>query len=165
MATPNYTSKSYDLFWNKVSITADDNRCWLWLGAKNPKGYGNKRWGNGYDKAHRIAWMYPDYVIPDGMCVLHSCDNPSCCNPKHLFLGTHQDNSDDMYSKGREARGEKVSNKGEKSASHKLTNEQIIEIRNRFNTIKISKSYLAKEFGVSVTMICRIIKRKNWVHI
>lgn len=76
--------------------------CWLWQGLKTAKGYG--RYGKGGRRAHRIA--YSEFIgeIPSGLLVLHSCDNPSCVNPNHLFLGTSADNTKDMVTKGR-ARG------------------------------------------------------------
>lgn len=152
-------------FWNKVAITANDDLCWEWQGALGNNGYGNKMWNGQYRKAHQIAWMYPDYVIPDGMIICHSCDNRKCCNPKHLFLGTYQDNTDDMIAKGRQAIGDKVSNKGEKAGMHKLTNEQVIYIRERYAKGDISQKDLAKEMGMSKSMIGYIVNRNAWKHI
>lgn len=97
-------------FWSKVNIT-DLLSCWEWTGFKN-KGYGQLEFRGKTQRAHRVVWMLIYGEIPDGLCVLHHCDNPSCCNPAHLFLGTMLDNNRDMIKKGRQihnntARGNK----------------------------------------------------------
>lgn len=98
--------------------------CWLWL--KGSARYG-ELWINGqHKKAHRVAYMLFVGAIPDGLCVCHHCDNPVCINPKHLFLGTHADNSHD-----RDAKGRRVNPCGEAHGKSKLTEENIRDIRRR----------------------------------
>jgi hypothetical protein len=75
--------------------------CWEWLGHKTPKGYGRMRSDGKHHFAHRISYELYVGIIPDGLIVLHSCDNPGCVNPSHLRTGTHQDNTDDRTSRGR----------------------------------------------------------------
>jgi hypothetical protein len=75
--------------------------CMVWRGARNGCGYGAKRIGGKVRSTHRLAWEWANGTIPDGMCVLHRCDNPPCCNPSHLFLGTVADNNRDRKAKGR----------------------------------------------------------------
>lgn len=87
-------------FWEKV-VTSPDS-CWLWTGAQSPRGYGAFVVSRGDVRtASRVSWELVNGPIPDGLWVLHRCDNPPCVNPDHLFLGTHQDNMDDMAQKGR----------------------------------------------------------------
>jgi len=85
-------------FWDKVEKT---DGCWLWTASKSEDGYGYFRFDGGMRKAHRMSWLFTNGEIPEGMFVCHSCDNPSCVNPEHLWLGTNQDNQDDMNEKGR----------------------------------------------------------------
>lgn len=75
--------------------------CWWWHGAKNSQGYGKLRAGNKWWTAHRISYLLHKGKIPPDLWVLHRCDNPSCVNPDHLFLGTRQDNIEDARQKGR----------------------------------------------------------------
>src|SRR5258708_7787002 len=87
-------------------IKRGENDCWLWCAGKTHDGYGRFNYRNKNNKskhimAHRFMWELINGAIPEGLLVLHSCDNPSCVNPKHLFLGTHVDNMQDMVSKGR----------------------------------------------------------------
>lgn len=91
-----------DRFWLHVDKSGD---CWLWTGATDHNGYGKVDYRTPLRRtlgAHRISWMLRYGDIPNGLKVLHKCDNPKCVNPDHLFLGTHQDNMDDMVAKGRQ---------------------------------------------------------------
>lgn len=85
-------------YWSKVLKT---DGCWSWVGAKHRHGYGQIRVNKKLLAAHRVSWLLHYGQIPDGMCVLHKCDNPECTNPEHLFIGTMKDNSRDMMAKGR----------------------------------------------------------------
>ena len=102
-------------FWDSVDIKTD-SECWEWKKSKSLLGYG--RWRkNTY--CHRVAWIFTFGEIEDGMHVCHHCDNPSCCNPSHLFLGTHMDNMHDRDAKGRNTGG--INNKGKKYKKNKKT--------------------------------------------
>lgn len=93
-------------FWDKVCFGQPD-ACWEWAGArKGSQGYGEFGVNRMPATAHRVAWELTHGPIPDGLFVLHRCDNPPCCNPAHLFLGTHQDNMADRDAKGRVAHGD-----------------------------------------------------------
>ena len=81
-------------FWRKVQR---DDGCWMWTAGRDGDGYGSYR----NKRAHRVAWQLTRGPIPDGLVVCHSCDNPACVRPDHLFLGTQQDNIQDMLRKGR----------------------------------------------------------------
>lgn len=89
-----------DRFWAKT-IPEPNTGCWLWMGSTWGGGYGQVRINRRTRFAHRVAWEVSNGPIPNGLFVLHRCDNPPCVNPAHLFLGTHQDNMDDMMRKGR----------------------------------------------------------------
>lgn len=75
--------------------------CWVWTRGTASAGYGRMRWRGGYEYAHRIMWILANDAIPDGLWILHKCDNPLCCRPEHLFLGTPLDNVIDRNAKGR----------------------------------------------------------------
>lgn len=92
-----------DGFWERVLVGSADD-CWLWQGSVRNNGYGQLQRRAICKiplKAHRVAWELTNGSIPDGVYVLHRCDNRRCCNPSHLFLGTGLDNINDMVSKGR----------------------------------------------------------------
>ena len=97
----NHCSSELHRFWSKVDkqgpIHPVCGQCWIWIAGKYSTGYGQ----HGNYRAHRYSWNLYYGEIPVGVFVLHRCDNPACVNPKHLFLGTHQDNMDDMNAKGR----------------------------------------------------------------
>lgn len=107
-----YTTKDIGRFWSKVKlpdVIGGADQCWEWQASKNNGGYGTFRIGKIIVKAHRMAYQLSFETIPHGLAVLHKCDNPKCCNPTHLFLGTAADNIRDMDNKGRRgtAKGER----------------------------------------------------------
>ena len=144
-------------FWEKVDIRGEDE-CWPWLASTGYSGYGQIWEGKSFLRSHRVAWMLTYGPIPEGMCVLHHCDNPLCCNPTHLFLGTNADNTADMIRKGRSAIGEK-------QGQSKLTAKQVREIRRRWDAGGIKQRELANEYGVSRGAITGVIYRYNWKHV
>lgn len=157
-----YTPSPKDLrrFWSKVDKSAGPDGCWLWTGSKIPKGYGTIKWDGKNRRSHRVAWIIAFGVIPSGLFVCHKCDNPSCVNPRHLFLGTNQDNIDD-----RERKGRNRPPRGEKHWKHKLTKEQVSEIRRCYGYYGVggkSSLELAKIFGVDPSTIQRIAKKETW---
>lgn len=99
----------YERLWSKVA-TGWESECWEWQGAKSSsQGHGQlgpSGASRRHHQAHRVAWEFFYGPVPDGMYVCHRCDNPPCCNPAHLFLGTHADNMRDMRDKGRGRRGD-----------------------------------------------------------
>jgi len=145
-------------FWEKVDKRNPD-QCWEWTGARDQQGYGSIR---PFRKASRASWVIHFGSIPDGMYICHRCDNPSCVNPSHLFLGTNADNLRDMRAKGR---AYNPGTPGEKNVSAKLTEIEVTEIRSRYANGEGSHSQLAAHYGVSSSLIGQIIKRQIWKHI
>jgi hypothetical protein len=136
------------------------DECWNWTGSRM-KGNWHGQWRNGdgnIELAHRAAWRFMKGPIPNGLCVLHRCDNPICTNPTHLFLGTHSENFKDMWEKGRSRPGVSL---GEKHGMSKLTADAVKEIK----TSSMSGSELAKKFNVRPTTICDIRRNRTWKHI
>jgi hypothetical protein len=134
--------------------------CWNWIGSCYGKGYGHFGIRGKIYPAHRIAYIWYVGTVPNGLFVLHECDNPPCVNPDHLFLGTHQNNVDDKCSKGCESHLYGVQN-----SSCKLTNQQVQEIRQRYSTEFITQTDLAREYRVSITTINWIVHNKTWKHL
>lgn len=130
--------------------------CWEWKKCRNAEGYGVLRRNKKTLSAHRVAWNAVNGPIPDGMCVLHRCDNPGCVNPEHLFLGTLADNMADMVQKGR---GRLPENSGERNGGAKLTWSQVREIRSiRGET----RADIAKRYGIAQSTLSRIIQGASW---
>lgn len=156
-------------FWSEVAIAGPDE-CWIWTGNRhrNPARYGGcKTYGRFhvgkrvYVKSHRIAFTLEKGPIPDGMFVCHTCDNPGCVNPAHLFAGTAKDNRRDQDSKLRHYRGESVN-------TAKLTAEKVMAIIRAFEERKGEDgiySNLGREFGVSNNQIHNIVKGRSWKHL
>lgn len=144
-------------FWSKVDKSGT-NKCWNWKAGKFPTGYGNftvyKGWNLG---AHRFSWMLTNGEIPSGLCVLHSCDNTVCVNPKHLWLGTHAQNIADKVAKKRQARGQHHGNS-------KLTNAEVRKIKRQLLN-GITPRVIGRLFGVHRATIHKIKIGKNWGHV
>lgn len=142
-------------FWSKVRKS--DLGCWEWTGATIDGRYG-QAWKTGrHILAHRAAWELHFGPVPAGLEVCHSCDNGLCVRPDHLFLGTHQDNMDDMRDKGRSTRGERAGNA-------KLTAAMVADIRRRFASGE-SQSAIGRELGIHSSVICRAVNRQRWKHV
>ncbi len=150
--------------------------CWIWTGSKNEKGYGKIGvWNANSDSAtytHRLSYTLFCGLIPDGMFVCHRCDNPACCNPVHLFIGTNEDNVRDMVSKERNSKGESHYLrrnpdrilKGERIASAKLTERLVREIVRRSESGE-SQADISRDTGMSRASVCLIVNRKVWRHL
>lgn len=144
-----------DSFFNFVAKTTAG--CWEWTGSRHEQGYGRYRQGDRIAKAHRVSYEIHKGPIPDGLFVLHRCDNPACVNPDHLFLGTHDDNMADMVAKGR-ARTNKRS--GLLNPAAKITPAEAEEIRRLRG--RATQAQIARRFGVSQQLVSCIQTGKNW---
>ena len=156
-------------FWSHVERRGPDE-CWLWLAAKNEKGYGITGWRRGTTKAHRVAFLL-ESGDPGGFCVLHRCDVPACVNPAHLFIGTRADNNADMLSKGRHRRGGSKTPKSQcrypLGAAHhnaRLDESEVSAIRAAHER-GAACAALARSFGLSATYVWKIAKRNAWAHV
>lgn len=155
-------------FWKYVNVI-DENSCWEWQGEKVVKGYG--RFYIGQKRFVASRYCYDNFVekIKDTtLQVCHKCDNPSCVNPKHLFLGTPQDNTKDMVSKGRNFIVPKELRKfpaGENNGNSTLTEKDVLEIRNKYVPFQYGAQTLAKEYGINKKTVQSILRRNTWKHI
>lgn len=159
MAMKHYTrEKAIKAFWNKVDI-GEINDCWNWKASCNKQGYGHVSFGGKHMQSHRVAWELTNGSIESGMFLCHKCDNPKCVNPNHMFIGTPKDNMQDMITKGRKIN---AAPKGEKHGMHKLTLNQVNDIRLIYASKKANQVQLAKQYGVSQRMISLIVRGENW---
>lgn len=139
-------------FWSKVKKT---NKCFYWTAYKF-NGYGRLNVNGKNTPAHRFSYELNKGKIPSGMCVCHSCDNPLCVNPEHLWLGTRKDNNLDRTSKGRSVVGEQRS-------QSKLSWGMVNDIRKIYSEGKYSQRELCKKFNISQPLLCKVVNNKNWV--
>ena len=130
-------------FWDAVDQSGD---CWLWKKSTSGKGYGQTAYNRKHLRSHRVAYEFAYGPIPKGMKVLHSCDNPPCCNPGHLFLGTTKDNSVDMVAKGRSKSG--------------ISFDQARTIRRMFYEERISVSDICQKTQKEISTITRILTNR-----
>lgn len=143
--------------WNRLDKrSCAPDRCWPLLNAvgEGVPGYGAIYVGKRHLRAHRVIWEYFKGPIAKGLVVCHSCDNPPCCNPSHLFLGTQKDNVQDMISKGR---------RGNVGFPTKLSADDIKEIMNRIETERPRPRYqdLAAEYEISVSYLKQLVRGKH----
>lgn len=150
-------------FFDRVEKPADDAGCWLWTGAVDREGYGMFYTAIDDDRrthrAPRISYLIHKGTIPDGMVVCHTCDVPACVNPDHLFIGSSQDNTSDMLTKGRS--NPRI---GERHGSAKLTEQDVRDIR-VLRGQGIGVRELARRYNVSHGTITLIASRKTWKHV
>lgn len=165
---PKLTKRDIKRFWSKVALTANPDKCWDWTGRTTGMNYGHFDWGkttkrNGKEKrsliAHRVAYFLMKGEIPEGKMLMHSCDNPRCCNVNHLIPGTHKDNADDMVKKGRHA-----CMKGINNANAMVTEEDVREIR-RLHTFGNTDKQISHHFNLTPSGVKQIISRRSWKHV
>jgi hypothetical protein len=152
-----HNAKKYE-FWERVDRSDDADACWPWIGPRGSRGYGISGLPGKNALAHRAAWAFTYGPIPANLLVCHNCDNPPCCNPTHLFIGTSADNNRDMMNKGRQAVGEDYKRS-------KLTESNVLEIRSAYANGKANQYELAAHYGVSQGTIGFVIRRETWKHI
>lgn len=162
MATGIYERKKKDpsiRFFRNIKINSI-NDCWEWTGYRERRGYGKFGFDGG-TLAHRFSYLYHKGEITEGMQVCHSCDNTSCVNPDHLWLGTNRDNQVDCIKKGRAFRN---SPKGSRNGLSKLTETKVKEIR-KLKKEKVTEREIAKRFGISKSNVFYITSRRTWKHV
>lgn len=156
------SQKDIERFWSKVDRNGP-NGCWIWKSANNGAGYGKfyvKDSGKvPYIYAHRLSWELANGPIQNGLWVLHKCDNPSCINPEHLFLGTQTDNMQDAAHKGRIK--QRAWPLGEGNHNAKLKESDVKEIKIMIQN-KVALNVIAKKFGVSTQAIFMIKAGISW---
>lgn len=145
-------------FWKRAAITADVDRCWEWQESLTSDGYGRYSAENRKHLAHRLAWQIANQKEIT-LCILHTCDNPPCVNPNHLYEGTHQENMGDRDDRKR-TRGAV----GELNSHAKLTEKKVVEIK-RMLRDEVPMKIIANRYKVSVGAIYFIKSEKNWRHI
>jgi len=162
------TIESQARFWEKVEAGSND-ACWPWKGKPNGKGYGRFGYMKTVILAHRLACESAHGRLQSGQYALHKCDNPICCNPRHLFKGTITDNNRDMFRKGRgkiphrvnRTSFDGINNVGQDHPRAKLTWEQVRAIR-AVPTYRGVLTELARQYGVSIPVVDAIRKGRTW---
>jgi hypothetical protein len=152
----NISDKVWNRFWIKVE-TGEPDKCWEWQSWLT-NGYGGFKYKGLNYRAHRFSYELKYGKIENGLFVCHKCDNRKCVNPNHLFLGTQLENTVDMVNKGRHP-------KGEIHGHAKLTEIEVLEIRDKYATNNYTQQQLGDEYNVSHVHISDIINKKKWKHI
>lgn len=143
------TEQEIARFWARVDV-GDPNVCWPWTGSRS-RGYGLVQLAGGTRPAHRVAFAIARADVPRGILVCHSCDNPPCCNPDHLWTGTHADNTADMMAKGR-------------NTTNPLRESDVLEMH-RLRGEGVSVETLAQQYSVSVGTVCDTLSGRRWRHL
>jgi hypothetical protein len=144
-------------------IPEPNSGCWLWTGATNRLGYGSigsgrrKANGGGTIEAHVASWRLAHGDVPSGLFVCHRCDNPSCVNPAHLFLGTPRENSQDAVKKGRMP-------KGDAHPGAALTSDCVRRIR-KLRNVGLTYREIGEQIGVNAGTVGCVVRGKTWIHV
>ena len=155
------SEEQIDYFWKRVDMSGGPDACWDWTFYCHVSGYGQVNYNNKVLATHNLALRLTDGPPPDALRnnALHSCkQNRKCCNPAHLRWGTKDDNAKDKIKDGT-----CVNYKGELNVNSKLTEAEVLEIREKYKPRTFAK--LGREYGVDASTIARIINRESWKHI
>ncbi len=160
--------QAQDRFWESAERAGADE-CWHWTGKLNPNGYGSMTYAGFTHIASRLSWALANGRSPANLLVCHTCDNPPCVNPAHLFLGSHGDNVRDMVAKGRHVRPDRDEAnigrmRGAKSNFAILTEADVPIIRARRAKGERFKD-IAADFGIHRTTVAHIIRGRSWKHV
>lgn len=186
---PDLTKKQLANFWAKIEKRSDAE-CWPWTGSRVTSGYGSFGINKRLFASHRLSWFLAHGPIQEGLHCCHKCDNPECCNPSHLFLGTAKENMMDMLIKGRgnKAKGERhglIKNpgyaargdrhgsvtrpeclrRGKNHPKSKLTEEAVKNIRARHAAGERNYVAIGLEFGINASCVQKCVSRQTWKHI
>ena len=170
---PFLTPWELERFCDKINFGETDAECWNWEGSKMKFGHGQFGIRGRLYLTHRIAYAVMNGPIPGGIQVHHTCDNPACCNPNHLWLGTQKDNIKDCQTKGRAAIGERSGYRlhperyprGERQWYARFVEQDIRDIRTEHAAGGISQRALARKWDVNHATIGKIIRRETWKHV
>lgn len=144
------------VFWSKVRVPDNRIDCWEWNSTRNERGYGRFNLGEQKVSAHRFAYELVHGPIPDALHVRHLCHNPSCCNPRHLAVGTPKENAQDSIEAGRFSRGSINGNA-------KVDEDAVVYIRQ--NPDKLKGRELAAKFNISPATVSGIRNGRVWRHV
>ena len=139
-----------------------EDGCWMFLGPWTSHGYGHLSYDGQIFRAHRISYELHRGPVPEGKMVLHKCDHRYCINPEHLFIGTAQDNVNDMIAKCRDIFGE---NFGENNGQAKLTEDEVLQIKRLLADGQYKLKEIGGMFGVTDSAVKQIKYGKTWRHI
>ncbi len=167
--------ETIDRFWSYATGCTREE-CWIWHGGLFSNGYGQFRWGRRKVKAHRFIWQLLFGPIPQGKIICHTCDNPKCVNPNHLFLGTHKDNTQDMLKKGRAGDGgsktkrETGISRGANNPAAKIKPDIVKKIRywlrRGYNYTDVQDELKSQDkISLSKSQIANIKYRRSWSHV
>lgn len=145
----------------RIGWEVAENECWIYNGPRRRWGYTCVYIaGRGTLAAHRVSYEVYVGPIPDGLILMHSCDNPPCINPKHLRPGTNHENTQDMLAKGRHRTAPHA--RGRRRNTGKLTPEQVLEIRRLHDVLGVSRAELMHQFGISRSQVGKVVTRFQW---
>lgn len=165
----NITEYDRARFWSKVEV-GSKNKCWNWKKSNHQFGYGQFRFNGRSQTSHRVALILYTNEINEDLFVLHSCDNPRCCNPYHLRWGTPHENTQDCINRGRKTDPPKNNTNppvhyGEDNNKSILNAEKVKEIRKIYQNGKFTQKELSKKFNVSKSTIAQVVNYKTWKHV
>lgn len=154
-----WTNKTYvDRFWSRIKVSGDDD-CWEWTRGTTSDGYGIFHFGNSSIRTHRFSYQLKNGAIREHDCVCHSCDNPKCVNPSHLWIGTRAENNADKEAKGRGVHPDQKT--GENNSNAILSISSVISIKVMAKN-GLPQARIAKYFDVSNALVCMIINGERW---
>jgi hypothetical protein len=171
-SVPSLSPEKTEEFWSLVDRSGGIDACWEWRGSRVEYGYGLFFVGKTSYRAHRVALTLADGPIHSGLLACHSCDNPPCCNPMHLWPGTDEENSRDMASKSRSALGDRNGSRlhrermtrGEQRPLAKLTASDVVKVR-QLAAEGVFHREIAARFGVSRSLIGQVVNGSIWKHV